>query len=156
MKIKTYKELFWGCVIVFLVLSIVFYFVETISIGHLNDTYTNMITFYLSILQIIVCAIAGFMLRKKANGTIIETEDSANKYMKAIAAFVIVTIIFSTVLIDALAMIFYYFDTIIYKITGLHQALFNFPDLWSLSACFVFAFFRKNVMVKGLNSYNKT
>lgn len=148
MKIKTYKELFWGCVIVFLVLRIVFYFVETISISHLNDTYTYMIAFYLSILQIIVCAIAGFMLRRKASATIIETDDSAKKYRKAIAAFVIATIIFSTVLLEALAMFFIYLDTIIYKITGLHQALFNFPDLWSLSACFVFAFYRKNVTVK--------
>lgn len=82
------------------------------------------------------------MLRRKASATIIETDDSAKKYRKAIAACVIATIIFSTVFIDALGMVFYYLDTIIYKITGLHQALFNFPDLWSLSACFVFAFFR--------------
>ena len=45
-----------------------------------------MITFYLTIRQIIVCPITGFMLRRKVNGTIIETDDSAKKYVKVISA----------------------------------------------------------------------
>lgn len=47
MKIKTYKELFWGCVILFLVLNIVFYFIERISTDNFNATDANMILFYL-------------------------------------------------------------------------------------------------------------
>lgn len=141
MKIKTYKELFWGCVILFLVLNIVFYFIERISTDNFNATDANMILFYLSMLEIIVCAISGFILRRKANGTIIETDDSEKKYIKVVSALVILTIIFSTFLLDALAMFFVYLDTIIYKITGLHQALFDFLDLWSFCACLVCAFF---------------
>lgn len=142
MKIKTYKELFWGCMLVFFVLNIVFYFVERISTDNFNNTASNMISFRLSMLQIILCAIFGFMIRKKANKTIIKKDDSEKKYMKVISVFVIVTIIFTIFLLDTTVMFFTYLDIIIYKITGLHQALFDYFDLWSLSACFVCAFFR--------------
>lgn len=148
MKIKTYKELFWGCILVFFVLNIVFCFVERISTDNFNDTASHMILFWLSMLQIILCAIFGVVIRKKANKTIIEKDGTEKKYMKVVSVFVIITIIFTTFLVDATVMFFTHLDTIIYKITGLHQTLFDYFDLWSLCACLVCAFFRirrKNV-----------
>lgn len=140
MNIKTYRGLFWTCILVSIVCNAVFYFIENFCIPHFQPIYDPTTWLACEAVQMLLTIVLGIFIRKNRNHAILENDGTEEKYIKYIRIWIVFLII-----LFFLPNMFIIADKIIVSITGLRLAgFFNYIDLWDIAICLGCVFFKIN------------
>lgn len=144
MNIKTYKGLFWICILVSILCNAVFYFIENFCIPRFQPVYDPITWVACEAVQMLLTIVLGIFIRKNRNHAILENDGTEEKYIKYIRIWIVFLIILFF-LPNMFIMFHYYTEKIISAITGLRLVtFFNYIDLWDIAICLGCVFFKIN------------
>ena len=140
MNIKTYRGLFWTCILVSVLCNTVFYFIENFCIPRFQPVYDPITWVACEAVQMLLTIALGIFIRKNRNHAILENDGTEEKYIKYIHIWIVFLII-----LFFLPNMFIIADKIIVTITGLRSVgFFNYIDLWDIAICLGCVFFKIN------------
>lgn len=140
MNIKTYRGLFWTCILVSVLCNTVFYFIENFCIPRFQAVYDPITWVACEAVQMLLTIVLGIFIRKNRNHAILENDGTEEKYIKYIRIWIVFLII-----LFFLPNMFIFADKIIVTITGLRSVgFFNYIDLWDIAICLGCVFFKIN------------
>lgn len=140
MNIKTYRGLFWTCILVSVLCNTVFYFIENFCIPRFQPVYDPITWVACEAVQMLLTITLGIFIRKNRNHAILENDGTEEKYIKYIHIWIVFLII-----LFFLPNMFIIADKIIVTITGLRSVgFFNYIDLWDIAICLGCVFFKIN------------
>ncbi len=140
MNIKTYRGLFWTCILVSVLCNTVFYFIENFCIPRFQPVYDPITWVACEAVQMLLTIVLGIFIRKNRNHAILENDGTEKKYIKYIRIWIVFLII-----LFFLPNMFIIADKIIVTITGLRSVgFFNYIDLWDIAICLGCVFFKIN------------
>lgn len=139
MKVTTFRDLFWKCILICILINVVFYFVEVLLLDEFYSIYTPSIWVTTEISQILLSFVIGAFIRKKTDYKIFDN-DKYKKYIK----YIFICMIFSIIILvfpDIIAMPYLFIAKKACEITGHQLFFFSYFDLWSISVCLGCVFF---------------
>lgn len=140
MNIKTYRGLFWTCILVSILCNAVFYFIENFCIPRFQAVYDPITWVACEAVQMFLTIVLGIFIRKNRNHAILENDGTEEKYIKYIRIWIVFLII-----LFFLPNMLIFADKIIVTITGLRSVgFFNYIDLWDIAICLGCVFFKIN------------
>ena len=140
MNIKTYRGLFWTCILVSILCNAVFYFIENFCLPRFQPVYDPTTWVACEAVQMLLTIVLGIFIRKNRNHAILENDGTGEKYIKYIHIWIVFLII-----LFFLPNMFIIADKIIVTITGLRSVgFFNYIDLWDIAICLGCVFFKIN------------
>lgn len=144
MNIKTYRGLFWTCILVSILCNAVFYFIENFCLPRFQPVYDPTTWVACEAVQMLLTIVLGIFIRKNRNHAILENDGTGEKYIKYIHIWIVFLIVLFF-LPDTFIMFHYYTEKIISAITGPRLVIFfNYIDLWDIAICLSCAFFKIN------------